>query len=205
VVVHAAAEAAAAFGVLGGPVVAKLVSSTVLHKSDVGGVRLGLETPEAAAEAYRLIEAALRGRGLSAGFDGVLIQRMETGGAAPSAGGVECLVGVVTDPTFGPLIAFGSGGVLAEALGDVAFRLHPLTDLDADELIAGTKAATLLRGYRGSPPADLGALRELLLRLSRLVEDVPELVELDLNPVLVRPAGQGAVALDARIRLARPD
>jgi acyl-CoA synthetase (NDP forming) len=117
---------------------------------------------------------------------------------------VECLVGVVTDPTFGPLIAFGSGGVLAEALGDVAFRLHPLTDFDADELIGSTRAATLLRGYRGALPADTAALRGLLLRVSRLVEDVPEIVELDLNPVLCRPAGQGLVALDARVRLARP-
>jgi acetyl coenzyme A synthetase (ADP forming)-like protein len=196
VVVHAPDGAAAALAALGGPVAAKLVSTTVLHKSDVGGVRLDLATPDAAAEAYRAIEAGLAERGLSAGFEGVLVQPMERGG-------VETIVGVVTDPTFGPLIAFGSGGVLAEALGDVAFRLHPLTDADADELIASTKVAALLRGYRGGPPADLAALRGLLLRVSRLVEDVPEIVELDLNPVLVRPTGQGLVALDARVRLAR--
>ncbi|HEY3078460.1 MAG TPA: GNAT family N-acetyltransferase [Chloroflexota bacterium] len=197
VVAHSPEEAAAAFDAIGGPVVAKLVSSTVLHKSDVGGVRLDLRTAAATAAAYHAIEAELAQRGLSGGFEGVLVQRMERGG-------VETIVGVVTDPTFGPLIAFGSGGVLAEALGDVAFRLHPLTDDDADELIGSTRAATLLRGYRGALPADTAALRGLLLRVSRLVEDVPEIVELDLNPVLCRPAGQGLVALDARVRLARP-
>lgn len=117
-------------------------------------------------------------------------------------GGVECLVGMVGDPTFGPLIAFGMGGVLAEAIGDVAFRLHPLTDIDADELIGSVKAARLLRGVRGAPPSDVAALRELLLRVSQLVEELPEVAELDLNPVLVRPAGQGLLVLDARLRLA---
>jgi acyl-CoA synthetase (NDP forming) len=174
------------------------VSSTLLHKSDVGGVRLNVATPEAAAEAYRAVQAALAERGQAAAMEGALVQPMLTGG-------VECLVGVVTDPTFGPLIGFGLGGVLAEALGDVAFRVHPLTDVDADQLIASVKAARLLAGYRGAPPADVPAVRDLLLRVSRLVEDVPELVEMDLNPVIVHPVGQGAVALDARIRLARAE
>jgi acetyl coenzyme A synthetase (ADP forming)-like protein len=197
VVARSADEAAAAARELGTPAVAKLVSSTILHKSDVGGVRLNLATPEAVAEAYREIERGLAERGLADGMAGVLVQPMERPG-------IETIVGVVTDPTFGPLIAFGSGGVLAEVMGDVAFRLHPLTDVDADELVASTKAATLLRGYRGAPPADAAALRELLLRVSRLVEDVPELAELDLNPLVVRSAGEGVVALDARLRLARP-
>jgi acyl-CoA synthetase (NDP forming) len=159
-------------------------------------VRLNVGSAEAAAEAYRAIGAGLAERGLIGAMDGVVVQSMESG-----VGGVECLVGVVTDPVFGPLIAFGTGGVLAEALEDVAFRVHPLTDLDADELIGSAKAARLLSGYRGAPAADVPALRSLLLRLSRLVEDLPEVAELDLNPVLVRPAGSGAVALDARIRV----
>jgi len=129
-------------------------------------------------------------------MDGAAVQPMVTNG-------VECLVGVVSDPTFGPLIAFGLGGVLAEVVGDVAFRVHPLTDVDADKLIASVKASRLLHGYRGSPPADIPALRDLLLRVSQLVEDVPELVEMDVNPVMVRAAGRGALALDARLRRSR--
>src|SRR5581483_7877700 len=140
------------------------------------------------------IAGSLAALGKADAMDAALVQPMLTDG-------VECLVGVVTDPTFGPLIGFGLGGVLAEAIGDVAFRVHPLTDVDADQLIAGVKAAKLLAGYRGAPPADVPAVRDLLLRVSRLVEDVPELVEMDLNPVVVRPQGRGAVALDARIRL----
>jgi acetyl coenzyme A synthetase (ADP forming)-like protein len=196
IVARSPEEAAEAARAIGGPVALKLVSSTVTHKSDVGGVKLGIETPEAAAAAYRAIAASLAARGLAEAMEGALVQPMLTDG-------VECLVGVVTDPTFGPLIGFGLGGVLAEAIGDVAFRVHPLTDVDADQLLGSVKAAKLLAGYRGAPPADLPAMRELLLRVSRLVEDVPEIVEMDLNPVIARPAGQGALALDARVRLAR--
>ena len=195
-VVTSPQEAAEACRRIGPPVAVKLVSRKILHKSDVGGVRLGIRTPEAAAEAYQAIAEALEAAGHGGAMDGALVQPMLTGG-------VECLVGVVSDPIFGPLIAFGSGGVTAEALGDVAFRVHPLTDLDADELINSVKVAKLLRGYRGSPPADVAALRELLLRLSRLVEEIPEVAEMDMNPVVVRAAGAGALALDARLRLAR--
>lgn len=196
VVVHSPEEAAAAARRLGEPVAVKLVSSTVLHKSDVGGVHLGIRSPEAAADAYRSIASSLAEHGLADAMEGALIQPM-------IADGVECLVGVVSDPTFGPLIAFGLGGVTAEVIGDVAFRLQPLTDVDAEALIDGVKAGKLLRGFRGSPPADVAALRTLLLRISRLVEDVPEVAELDLNPVMARAAGRGVVVLDARLRLSR--
>jgi acyl-CoA synthetase (NDP forming) len=197
-IVRSAQEAAAACREIGAPVVVKLVSSTVLHKSDVGGVRLNIESPDAAAEAYEAIAAALAERGLSSGMEGALVQPMLTGG-------VECLVGVVRDPIFGPLIAFGSGGVTAEVLKDVAFRITPLTDVDADELIGSVKVEKLMGGYRGAPVCDIPAMRDLLLRIARLVEDLPELVELDLNPVVVRAAGSGCVAIDARIRLAREE
>jgi acetyl coenzyme A synthetase (ADP forming)-like protein len=197
VVVHSPEEAADAFRHLGGPVAIKLVSSTVLHKSDVGGVHLGLRSAEATADAYRAIASALAERGLADAMEGALVQPM-------IADGVECLVGVVSDPIFGPLIAFGLGGVTAEVIGDVSFRLQPLTDVDADVLIDSVKAAKLLRGYRGNPPADVAALRSLLLRISQLVEDVPEVAEMDLNPVMVRESGHGVVVLDARLRLARP-
>jgi acyl-CoA synthetase (NDP forming) len=190
-------EAAAAFERIGGPVAVKLVSDTILHKTDVGGVYLDVKSAAAAADAYRAIQANLAERGQADAMGGVLVQPMLTGG-------VECLVGVVTDPTFGPLIAFGLGGVLAEAIGDVAFRIHPLTDVDAEALVRSVKAHTLLRGYRGAPPSDVAALEEVLLRLSQMVEDVPEIAELDMNPVIVRERGAGALALDARIRLARP-
>lgn len=194
VLVRSPEDAAAAFTRLGGPVAVKLASRTIVHKSDVGGVILDCRTPESAAAAYQTIVANLVERGLAEGMEGAVVQPM-------LGDGVECLVGVSADPTFGPLIAFGLGGVAAEVMGDVAFRLHPLTDVDADALIQSTRAARLLAGYRGRPAADIPALRELLLRLSQLVEDVPEIAELDLNPVIVRPFGQGAVAIDARVRL----
>jgi acetyl coenzyme A synthetase (ADP forming)-like protein len=195
-IVHSPQEAADACRQIGAPVAVKLVSRRVLHKSDLGGVHLGLRSPEAAAAAYQAIADGLEARGQADAMDGALVQSMVTDG-------VECLVGVVADPIFGPLIAFGLGGVIAEVVGDVAFRLHPLTDVDADELIGSVKAAALLRGYRGAPAADIPLLRDLLLRISQLVEDVPELAELDLNPVMVRVAGGGAVVLDARMRLER--
>ena len=116
--------------------------------------------------------------------------------------GVELLAGVVQDPVFGPLVAFGPGGVLAELIGDAGFRIAPLTDVDAEELVLGGKAGRLVRGFRGAPPADAGALLDLVHRLARLAEDVPEVAELDLNPVLALETG--CVAVDARVRLQRP-
>jgi acyl-CoA synthetase (NDP forming) len=116
--------------------------------------------------------------------------------------GVELLVGVVEDPSFGPLLACGLGGTLVEVLRDVSFRVTPLTDRDAREMIRQLRSFRLLEGYRGSPPADLAALEELLLRVSLLVEEVPEIAELDFNPVIALPPGQGCRIVDARIRVA---
>jgi acyl-CoA synthetase (NDP forming) len=118
------------------------------------------------------------------------------------SGGSELLAGIVQDPVFGPLVAFGPGGILAELIGDAAFLLAPLTDVDAEELVLGGKAGRLVRGFRGAPAADAEALIELVLRLSRLAQDLPEVAELDLNPVLALP--RGSVAVDARARVARP-
>src|SRR5262249_7343014 len=117
----------------------------------------------------------------------------------PMASGVELLAGVVQDPVFGPLVAFGPGGVQAELIGDAGFRPAPLTDADAEELIHAGKAGRLVAGFRGAPAADGGALRQLVLRLSLLGEELPEVAELDLNPVLAGPGG--CVAVDARIRI----
>ena len=117
------------------------------------------------------------------------------------SGGAELLAGVVQDPVFGPLVAFGPGGVLAELIGDAPFRLAPLTDVDAEELVLAGKAGRLVAGFRGAPPADAAALVDLLHRLARLADDLPEVAELDLNPVLA--SATGCVAVDARVRVGR--
>ncbi len=179
---------------MGYPLVAKAIARGVLHKSDAGGVRLGLRSAADVTAAVEAIASAMRA--INAPLDGVLLQR-EVGG------GVEALVGVTTDPTFGPLVVCGLGGVLVELLQDVAFRLTPITDVDAEEMLASLRGSRLLDGYRGSAPADRRALLDVILRVSALVEIVPELRELDLNPVKVLSPGQGAVVVDARIRVGR--
>jgi acyl-CoA synthetase (NDP forming) len=127
-------------------------------------------------------------------MEGVLVQAM-------ISGGTEVLVGMTHDPLFGPLVAFGLGGIHVEILGDVCFRITPLTDHDASEMVRGIRGYRLLQGYRGHPAADVAALEDLLLRVSRLVEEVPEISELDLNPVFALPPGQGCRIADARIGL----
>ena len=127
-------------------------------------------------------------------MEGVLVQPMVQGGT-------EVMAGVMQDPLFGPLIAFGLGGIHVEVLGDVSFRVTPLTDRDATEMVRSIRGYKLLQGYRGHPPADIAALEELLLRISRLVEQVPEISELDLNPIMALPPGEGCKVVDARIRV----
>ena len=116
-------------------------------------------------------------------------------------GGHEVIVGMAEDPSFGPLIAFGLGGVFVELIKDISFRMNPITDLDVDEMIGEIKAAKMLQGYRGAPPGDIPALKEVMQRLSAMVEEVPEIVELDLNPVKVLEPGKGAVVVDTRMRV----
>ena len=189
-----AEEAATIAARIGFPVAIKLASHTLVHKTEIGGVRLNLATAVEVRTAYDQIAARLaQDRQLEA-MEGVLVQPMVTGG-------VEVMAGMVQDPSFGPLIGFGLGGIHVEILGDVRFRITPLTELDAADLIRGIKGYRLLQGYRGHPPADVGAIAELLLRLSRLVEEVPEIVELDLNPIFALPPGQGCKIVDARIRV----
>jgi acyl-CoA synthetase (NDP forming) len=115
--------------------------------------------------------------------------------------GVETMIGIAADPLFGPLVSFGLGGIHVEVLGDVRFRVTPLTDRDADELLREIRGLPLLLGYRGHPAADLDALREILLRVSRLAADVPEITELDLNPVIALAPGQGCRVVDARVKV----
>ncbi len=190
-VVRTAADAAAAAAELGVPVALKAVAAGLLHKSDAGGVRLDLDGPDAVALAAQEIAAAVASAGHR--LDGLLVQPM----ASP---GVELLIGVVHDESFGPVIACGAGGTSTEVLGDVAVRITPLTDLDAREMLRSLRSFPLLEGYRGAPACDIAAVEEMLLRLSALVEEHPAVVELDANPVVVGP--RGAVIVDARIRLA---
>src|SRR5207248_8079995 len=168
---------------LGFPVVVKSAAAGA-HKTESGGVALGLGDLLAVRAAAERIGTP------------VLVQSMVQGGA-------ELLAGVVQDPVFGPLVAFGPGGVLAELIGEAQFRIAPLTDVDAAELVLTGKAGTLVRGFRGAPPADAAALEDLVHRLARLAEDVPQVAELDLNPVLALP--DGCVAVDARVRLRPPE
>ena len=185
-------EAAKIARKIGFPVVIKLASATITHKTDVGGVQLNIKSESEVIQAFDAIKDKLIQLGKQNEMDGVMIQKMVTEG-------IETIVGVSNDPSFGHLIMFGMGGVNAELLNDVAFRLNPLTELDAKELIGSIKMSKLFEGYRGTPPIDKPALKDLLLRLSAMVEDNPQITELDFNPVKVLPAGQGYWVVDARI------
>lgn len=173
---------------IGGGIVLKVVSPSALHKSDVGGVVLDVSGAERITSAYDQVTGAVSDP------EGVLVQEFVSGGH-------EILIGMVEDPTFGPLIVFGLGGIFVELIGDVAFRIHPLTDIDAAEMLQEVKSARLLEGYRGGEPGDIDAVIDTLLRVSALIEDVPEIVEMDLNPVKVGTPGSGVRIVDARIRV----
>lgn len=172
----------------------KLASRSLLHKTEVGGVALNLRDTEAVRRAFQEMQRRLADDHRLDAMDGVIVQPMVSGG-------VELMVGVTHDPLFGPLIAFGLGGIHVEILRDVCFRITPLTDRDAREMIRGIRGFRLLEGYRGHPPADLEAIEDVLLRVSRLVEEIPEITELDLNPVFALPPGQGCLIVDARIKV----
>jgi len=187
-------EAAAAAAKIGFPVAVKLDSSTITHKSDVGGVVLGLGSGDEVKQAFNNIRVRLKKEGRLNEMQGVVVQKMINEG-------IEAIVGVMQDPSFGPLIMFGSGGVYAELMKDVVLRLHPISDLDAAEMIDSIKMSSLFKGFRGSPPADIEAIQDLLLRLSAMVEDIPNIAELDFNPVKVMPQGKGYYIVDARIML----
>jgi acyl-CoA synthetase (NDP forming)/GNAT superfamily N-acetyltransferase len=191
-VVRTPEEAAAVQAEIGGPVAVK--AAAPVHKTELGGVRLGLARPEQVADAVRQISAdfeATQPELVAAGF---LVQEMV-------GDGVEMVVGVSHDPSFGPILLVGMGGTLVELLSDVAVRIHPLTDIDVDDMLTSLRGYPLLTGYRGSPPVDIPALKALLFRVSAMVEAVPEVDEVDLNPVFVRR--HGIAAVDARIKLSR--
>jgi acetyltransferase len=187
-------EAAAIAAEIGFPVVMKISSPDILHKSDIGGVRVGVSDAAAARDSYELIEYRARKYSQEATIWGVLVQEQVRKGR-------EVLVGVNRDPQFGPLLAFGLGGIYVEVLKDVAFRLAPITRQEAAEQVRAIRTYPLLQGVRGEPPADIGAAEEILLRVSQLVTDFPEIVEMDINPLVIHNQGEGAIVLDARIIL----
>jgi acyl-CoA synthetase (NDP forming)/GNAT superfamily N-acetyltransferase len=188
-VAHSASEAVAAADALGFPVVLKAADPNLVHKSDVGGVHLNLANAEAVTDAYHAI-------GSATGSPAVLVQPHVRGQA-------ELVAGIVHDPLFGSLVMLGLGGVHTDLFADRALRLLPVTDTDAAAMWRSLRAAPLLTGYRGAPAVDTGAIEDLLLRLGRLAEELPEVAELDLNPVLAGP--DGVVALDVKLRLAPVD
>jgi acyl-CoA synthetase (NDP forming) len=180
---------------LGFPAVLKIVSPQITHKSDVGGVALGLNSADDVGAAYDRIVASARQHAPAAAIEGVAVQRMEKSG-------IEVIVGMTKDPQFGPVMMFGLGGVMVEILKDVAFRIIPIEERDARQMIHEIKGYPVLEGYRGSDPADIGKLQDLLLSVSSFIEAHPEVAELDLNPVFAYK--DGAIAVDARIVLEQP-
>ena len=187
-----AQEAAATADSIGYPVAVKLFSPTITHKTDVGGVMLNVKSAPEVIDAYRQISGNIEKISRSSEMKGVTVQKM-------LSGGVELIVGVTQDKSFGPLIMFGLGGIYAELFKDVNFRIHPLTDVDAEDMISAFKAHKILDGWRGAPPSDIAAIKDLLLRISALVEDIHEIQEMDLNPIMVMETGQGCCVADARI------
>jgi acetyl coenzyme A synthetase (ADP forming)-like protein len=193
-----ASEAADAADQIGYPVVLKIVAPEILHKSEVSGVRLGLLNREAVREAYAQMVARAASVTPHAHIEGVLVQSQMMGGR-------EVILGAARDRQFGPLLMFGLGGIYVEVLKDVTFRIAPLCRAEAEAMVREVRAFPLLQGVRGEPPADLAALVEDILRLSQLVTDFAEIAEIDINPLLVMPKGEGTMALDARIRLVSSD
>jgi len=185
-------EAMAMSREIGYPCVLKVSSADITHKSDAGGVKVGLADADQVARAYRAIMASCHAKFPQAAIEGVTVQNM----ARP---GLEVIIGMATDPQFGPVIMFGLGGVWVEVLKDVSFKIVPLTKADAANAVREIRAARLLEGFRGSKPVDTSALEDILLRVSEFVAQTPQVKEMDLNPVFAYP--DGAVAVDARVIL----
>lgn len=180
---------------IGYPVVLKIASPDILHKTDVGGVKVGLQNAEAVRDAFELMVYRAQRYIPEARIWGCLVQEM-----AP-AGGLEVLVGMNRDPQFGPLVTFGLGGIYVEILKDVTFRIAPFSREEAEAMIGEIRAHALLDGVRGKPPMDKEAILDTIMRIGQLVQDFPEIAELDINPLMVYPHGQGAIAIDMRLVL----
>lgn len=192
-VAHTAEAAAAAAGVIGYPVAVKASGPRLVHKTELGGVVLALETEGEVHEAFTSLKTRLGDE-----MDGAVVQKMV------EPGGVETIIGVVQDDSFGPLVMFGSGGTAVELFADRAFRILPMTDTDAHELVSSVRGAPLLTGYRGAPASDVAGLEEMLLRVAQLAQDQPEVAEMDMNPVICGPGGASAVDVKIRVAPVRP-
>ncbi len=177
---------------IGYPAVLKIISPNVLHKFDVGGVMLDINSSEEAKNAFNKIVENVKKHKPDAQIDGILVQEM-----APSS--TEVIVGAIKDPQFGQTLMFGLGGTFVEVMKDVSFRIAPINEDDARQMISEVKASIILRGYRGEPPRDIDAIMKILLDTSRLVMEHPDIKELDLNPVMIYE--KGAKTVDARIIL----
>ena len=177
---------------IGFPVVLKIASPDISHKSDAGGVKVGLKNKEEVSKAYNEIMTSVKQKFPQAKIEGVSVQNM----ARP---GTEVIIGMTKDPQFGPVLMFGLGGIWVEVLKDVSFRIVPLTRRDASEMIKEIKGYRLLEGYRGSEPANIAVLEDILLKVSEFMDKTPEIKEMDLNPVFAYK--DGAIAVDARVVL----
>ncbi|MBO5658932.1 MAG: acetate--CoA ligase family protein [Duodenibacillus sp.] len=187
-------EAVAIADAIGYPVVMKMTSKTTSHKTDVGGVRVNITSAQMLREQYADLIAKLEQKGLLDGLEGVIIQEMVKGSR-------EMVCGIATDPQYGPMMMFGLGGVFIEVMKDVTFRLAPLTNVDAAEMVRSVKAFKLLEGARGTTPANIDQIEETLLRLSQLVTDFPFVDELDINPLMISEKNGEAIAVDGRIKV----
>ena len=179
---------------IGYPVVMKMTSKTTSHKTDVGGVRVNIQSADQLREEYQDLISKLEAKGLLDGLEGVIIQEMVKGNR-------EMVCGIATDPQYGPMMMFGLGGVFIEVMKDVTFRIAPLSDVDASEMIKSVKAYKLLEGARGTTPAQMEQIQETLLRLSQLVSDYPFIDELDINPLLISEKTGEGIAVDGRIKV----
>jgi len=181
---------------IGYPVVLKIVSPDIVHKSDVGGVKVNISSESEVRKWFDTITLNVRSKAPTARVVGILIQEM-----VPQD--LEVIVGSTRDPVFGSVVMFGLGGIFVEVLKDVSLRITPITEYDAEEMIREIKAASILQGYRGMPPRDKKAIVDLIIKVGKLMDEVPEVTDVDLNPVMVFPEGKGAKVADARILIKR--
>jgi acetyltransferase len=189
-------QAAAAAAEIGLPVAMKISSTDILHKSDAGGVMLGIASEAEAGQAFEKLVANAKAYKPDARIDGVLVEKM-------ASAGIEVILGASRDPRFGPVCMFGLGGMFVETLQDVSFRLAPMWEVSAEIMLQSIKSYKVLLGVRGNPPSDIDSIKDCILRLSQLVSEHPQISELDINPLLVYPEGQGCVVADSRIALTR--
>ncbi|MEM2208444.1 MAG: acetate--CoA ligase family protein [Sulfolobales archaeon] len=187
-------EAVALASDIGFPVVLKVVSPDISHKSDVGGVILGVKSLEEVRKAYSTIMSNVSTRSPGSRVNGVLVQSM-------AQQDLEVIVGGIRDKVFGPVVMFGLGGVFVEVLKDVSFRVAPLTEADVDDMIREIKGYKVLEGFRGSPPRDIESLKKIIMGLATMISELSEIEAVDLNPVILYPRGRGALIVDARIIL----